>query len=268
MVSGRNVEHTCGRTWKRNPQLGPLVCIIPMTSFEDYAAGTYQNASQALKRYPEFISALKSLDSVYDAVLPRLGAAGEGAAIFAGMSHAAFLCGVKLALSGELPPAYMVIRGCLEDALYGFFLFHNPHLKAVWMARQQSKDAKTKVRDEFKIGRMKKLLKEKNSPIATQFDVAYEATIDFGAHPNSLAFTSHLTPMPGTADHMWQYVNVTPIDQAMALRVAAIGGLSALNIYGVTFPNAFVESGAAPLLVIAHERLNALPDPGTEAEHD
>jgi hypothetical protein len=237
-----------------------------MSTLEQYVDGTAGNARQVLTRYRRFISVLRTLNLAYESLLSQLTGIGEGTILFAAMSHAAFLAGVKLATSGELPPAYMVFRGTLEDALYGFYLFHHPTLKPVWMARQESEAAKKKVRDEFPVGRMRKFLTEQNQAVGQQFGLVYETTIDFGAHPNALAFTSHLQPVPGSTDHVWQYINLVPVDQAMCLRVGAMAALNALNIFALLFPQQFATSGAGKLLMQAHNEFAAVPDPGTGEE--
>lgn len=237
-----------------------------MTPFEEYVEGTRSNARNVLSRYAPFITVLNTLNSAYESFLPALGSSGEGAALFVAMSHAAFLTAVKLAVSGELLPSYMVFRGCLEDALYGFYLFHHPELKKVWSARQESEAAKNKVRDEFPIGRMRKFLTERNQAVGEQFGLVYETTIDFGAHPNALALTAHLAPIPGSTDKNWQYINLSTLDQAMALRLGAMAGLNALNIFALIFAQQFAATGAGALLMRAHKEFGALPDPGSRAE--
>lgn len=237
-----------------------------MTSFEEYVAGTTSNAHGALSRYRPFITVLRTLNSTYELLLSQLTGIGEGTIIFAAMSHAAFLAAVKLATSGELPPSYMVFRGTLEDALYGFYLFHHPELKAIWIARHESEAAKKRVRDEFPIARMRKFLVGQNEAIGSQFGLVYETTIDLGAHPNALALTSHLMPVPDSTDHIWQYINLRPEDQAMCLRVGAMAALNALNIFALLFREQFVASGAGNLKVAAHNQFAALPDAATGEE--
>jgi len=237
-----------------------------MSTFEEYVEGTTGNAEDVLTRYEPFIKVLRTLNACYERLLPSLTSTGEGTSVFVAMSHAAFLAAVKLAVSGELPPAYMVFRGCLEDALYGFFLFHHRELRSVWMARQDSEETKKKVRKEFAIGTMRGFLTEKNPAVGEQFGIAYETTIDFGAHPNTLAFTSHLAQIPESTDQTWQYINLTPVDQAMAFRIGAMAGLNALDMFALLFPDQFKETDAASLLVQGHREFAQVPEPGTAAE--
>ena len=41
-------------------------------------------------------------------------------------AHAAYFAAVRLSISGQVAEAYMVIRKCIENALYGFYLSKNP----------------------------------------------------------------------------------------------------------------------------------------------
>jgi len=237
-----------------------------MPSLEEYIIGTYGNSRDVLTRFIPHITALRTVSAAYDQLLPELSGTGEGASVFAAMSHACFLAGVKLVTAGALPPGNMVIRGALENSLYGFYLFHHGELKQVWMNRHDSPAAKQRVRDEFPIGRMLRFLKEQNEAIGSQFDLVYNTTIDLGAHPNAMALTAHLVPIPDSTDYDWQYINLSPTDLAMGLRIAAMGGLNALNIFSLIFPEQMRNTGAGVLLVRAHDELEQLPDAGSEAE--
>jgi hypothetical protein len=238
-----------------------------MPTLREYFSGTHQNSLNALTNLPKYTELLQLIDDAFDAGLLHLGSTHEGTVLFAAMSHAAFLAAAQLAASGQLPPCYMVARGCVEDAIYAFFLFHHAELKTVWSERQDSPEAKKKVRQEFTIGRMRKLLAEKNTALAEQFSIIYDATIDFGAHPNSLGAYSHLIELE-SGDFEWQYVNTTGIDQTMALRVAAMGGIFALNVFQVLFPVNFVSTGASQRIQAAHDLLLALPEQQQEAAKD
>ena len=258
--------------WSVRNDISSWLCFRNrMTTFEEYVDGTRSNARDTLTRFTPFITVLRTLNAAYETLLPSFfstGLTGEGTVLFAAMSHAAFLAAVKLAAGGELLPAYFVFRGCLEDALYGFYLFHRPELKSVWMARQDSEHAKKKVRAAFQITPMRKFLGEQAQSVGDQFRVVYETLIDFGAHPNTLAFTSHLTPIPDSTDQMWQYINLTTLDQAMAFRLGAMTGLCALNILALMFPHQFAQSGAGALLLRAHNEFSNVPEPGSKEEED
>lgn len=238
-----------------------------MPTIEEFLKGTYQNSLNALSGLPKYAELLRVVDEAFEKGLMHLGSTHEGTVLFAAMAHAAFLGATQLATSGQLPPAYMVTRGCVEDAIYAFFLYHHPELKKVWSARQNSPEAKKKVRDEFTIGRMKKYLAEKNTSLAEQFALVYDATIDLGAHPNALGAYAHLIELEA-GDFEWQYINTTRVDQTFALRMVAMGGIFALNIFQELFSVNFASTGASDQIARAHDLIDALPDPAEEAQEE
>jgi hypothetical protein len=155
-----------------------------MATLEEYFNGTHGNSLEALKSLPNYATLLRTVDRAFVKGLEHLGGTREGTVLFAAMSHATFLAAVQAAASGQLPPAYMIMRGCVENAIYGHFLFHHRELKSVWSSRNASPEAKKRVRQEFTIGRMKTFLAEKDVHLAEQFGIIYDSTIDLGAHPN------------------------------------------------------------------------------------
>jgi len=46
--------------------------------------------------------------------------------IFVARTHSYFLAAVRLAVSGQIPETYNLLRGCLENALYGYYLLKVP----------------------------------------------------------------------------------------------------------------------------------------------
>jgi hypothetical protein len=86
----------------------------------------------------------------------------------------------------------MVLRGCIESALYGFYLSKNKNSHETWLNRHASEKALKLVNDEFKIVNLFAVLKTTDLQIHDAAKILYDRTIDFGAHPNELALTSLL----------------------------------------------------------------------------
>jgi hypothetical protein len=97
---------------------------------------------------------------------------------------------VRLALSGQVPEAFMVLRGCLENALYGFYVTRKSLSQEIWLRRHDDEESKKKVRREFKISNLLKLLGKDDKKLRDTVSDLYEKTIDFGGHPNEKAFFS------------------------------------------------------------------------------
>ena len=96
-----------------------------MPTIEEFFKGIHQNSLNALSRLPKYAELLRTVDAAFEKGLSHLGSTHEGTVLFAAMAHASFLSALQLAASGQLPPAYMVSRGCVEDAIYAFFLYHH-----------------------------------------------------------------------------------------------------------------------------------------------
>jgi len=74
------------------------------------------------------------------------------AAFFSLKAHSSYLGSVRLSTSGQLPEAYMVLRGCLENSLYGFYFHRKPESGKTWLRRHEDEESRRRVRDEFKAG--------------------------------------------------------------------------------------------------------------------
>ncbi len=104
---------------------------------------------------------------------------------FLQQSHSFYLASVRLILSGQVAPAYALLRGCIENSLYCVRVHSNPKLKAVWLNRMNNKKA---VKENFQISQMWTDLAKLNSNLQESVQSQYELTIDEGAHPNVSAF--------------------------------------------------------------------------------
>jgi len=107
-------------------------------------------------------------------------------------SHSAYLGAVRLAISGQVGEAYMVLRGCLENALYGLFFYKNPNKAKLWYERHDSDIKRKEVRDEFKIYRMFQIIEKEGPNVSGACRDLYETCIDYGAHPNERSVSSVL----------------------------------------------------------------------------
>lgn len=76
---------------------------------------------------------LTTIDSLFRRAIDAMN---NSRAWFAGFfllrSHASYLGAVRLSASTQFAETYMVLRGCLENALYGLFIHENPK-NPLWM---------------------------------------------------------------------------------------------------------------------------------------
>ena len=156
-------------------------------------------------------------------------------------SHCAYLGGVRLALSGQVAESYMVLRGCIESALYGLFLYNNPSLMEIWFKRHNDENSKQKVKNLFKIIEMFKLLKDNNEEIYRISKQLYELTIDYGAHPNERAFTSNMEikRSVGKSKIIMSFLNTDRIPLLFCITTTMQTGLCSLYIFQIIFKDRF-----------------------------
>ncbi|MFZ2493513.1 MAG: hypothetical protein WA208_18700 [Thermoanaerobaculia bacterium] len=228
-------------------------------SLEDYIDGTAANARRSLATYPDHVAVIRQIDEAFAVLLDHVTGRNDHATVFAAMSHADFLAATRLALGGELPASLAAARSCVEDALYGFFIHRHPELMKVWASRHESDEAKSAVRKNFKYAPMLEDLRKYLQKVGDQVDVAYQATIDLGAHPNVLKLFMNLKADP-SGGYEWQYVNLDKLDVGMALRGVAFAALAALNTFKEVWPITFGSTAAGRTLQDIHAAFVALPD--------
>ncbi|HEY9789649.1 MAG TPA: tetratricopeptide repeat protein [Candidatus Obscuribacterales bacterium] len=95
--------------------------------------------------------------------------------------HSSFLGAVRLAMTGQIPQAQMVLRGCLEASMYAYMVFRSPADKAVWLDR--ATDAE-KVKEQFSVNRIWRTMEHHDKALKARLKPLYDRTIDEGAHPN------------------------------------------------------------------------------------
>lgn len=202
---------------------------------------------------------LSAIDSIFRRAIDALT---NSHAWFAGFfllrSHASYLGGVRLSTSGQLAEAYMVLRGCLENALYGLFLHETPELRQVWLNRHEDEGSRRRVREEFRITRMLDLLEAKDATTSGAARSLYDRTIDYGAHPNEMALLTVLRQTENP-DHVRFDVNYISDDStpalALCLRTNAQVGVCNLRIFRLVIPERFTILGISDSLDVASRGL-------------
>lgn len=106
-------------------------------------------------------------------------------------TQAAFGGASKLALSAQIPEMYMLLRGTIENAMYGFYVWKKPDKKEVWLARHDSPQAKTTAKNEFTVSNMYLAIAAVDNTLRDDVWKLYNETIDMGAHPNVKTFIDH-----------------------------------------------------------------------------
>jgi hypothetical protein len=132
------------------------------------------------------------VDSLYMDFIPdAAGIKPATASILLLNAHASLRAAMHLALSGQLVPVFMTMRGSIESALYANSMVANPALEDVWLNRDRDKRARQTCRQEFTSGKMFDYLSNaQDREFSDRIREIYDSTIDFGAHPNSRSLIS------------------------------------------------------------------------------
>jgi hypothetical protein len=126
--------------------------------------------------------------------------------LFLSMSHGAYLGAVRLALGGQLAPSYMVMRGCLENALYAFRIYKNPKLFKIYKDRYKGNSEKKESRNKFNLADIFCELNNHCPEIGGPAKDLYDSTIDLGAHPNVMAIKTNLHFDEEKREYQFSYI--------------------------------------------------------------
>lgn len=156
-------------------------------------------------------------------------------------AHSSYRGACRLVLSGQLPEAYMVLRGCLENSLYGLFLHAHSEKAETWLRQSDDDASKRKIRNEFAITPMLAMLDSKDAVTGKAVRDIYGRTIDFGAHPNELALTSNarVETAEGARRLELSYLTGDSTALRVCLKTAAQVGVGSLRIFRLVFRERF-----------------------------
>lgn len=158
-------------------------------------------------------------------------------AFFVLRAHSAYLGGARLAVSGQVVEAYMVLRGCLEAGLYGLYLSRNSASTDVWARRHEDEASRRSCRNEFSTGRLMRSLERESPRVYTVANTLYERTIDSGAHPNERALLENMRRTETNDVVRFELLYVTADMSAIraVMRTTAQVGVCALDIFRLIY---------------------------------
>jgi hypothetical protein len=186
---------------------------------------------------------LIAIDAFYRQLIDNLNRSPDWfAALFVLRTHSSFLAAVRLAVSGQLPETYMILRGTLENALYGFYISIRPELRETWLRRHDDAASMRAVKQEFQIGSIFKRLALANAKIGDITQTLYERTIDSGAHPNEQALMQVLDMKQGADQIRFDVRYLTKGDElafGACLKTTAQVGVCSLDIFRIIFHERF-----------------------------
>jgi hypothetical protein len=212
-----------------------------MSSFFDAARSnsfaTYHHFSGSYRRIVDIDALYLSLLTDFKDPEDPLGA---GLAI---RCHSAFRAAAQLALSGQIPECFMVLRGGLELALYAHHASTSEERAQIWMTRTDSEEAKRRSKQEFTGRAIFPELVSKNPEVGRIASELYERSIEYGAHPNVRGVLTTMTHEEREGEQSFSFTYLTGDNIALqfGMKSWCQNAICALDILELVFPERFEQ---------------------------
>jgi len=162
-------------------------------TLQDYLIATFENAQDHASEPPQLMFLVEQMDHIFQQELfaPDFEA-NPATCLLAMNAYTMLLSAVRQALSGHLVSTYPIARTALESACYGFLIAQDEAKADIWLHRHDSDKAHRSCRDTFTVAKAVKELNSIDPVMAKYVQAHYDASIDFGAHPNRKSVIDHL----------------------------------------------------------------------------
>ncbi len=182
VTSSQEVRNFKGQTLKINA--GTLL---------DYLNATLENSNDHAQVPPQLMYMIHQMDRIFhEEIFDHEFDVPPTASLLAMNAYIMLLNAVRQALSGHTVSVFPVIRTALESACYAYLIAHDEAMENIWLDRHTSESARQRCRNMFNAKKAANTLKAVSLEMAEYVMALYEASIDFGAHPNRKAVLNHL----------------------------------------------------------------------------
>ncbi|HBP5358172.1 MULTISPECIES: hypothetical protein [Pseudomonas aeruginosa group] len=175
-------------------------------TLQDYLAATFENAQDHASEPPQLMFMVEQMDQIFQREIfaPNFEA-DPTACLLAMNAYTMLLSAVRQALSGHLVSTYPIARTALESACYGFLIARDDAKADIWLHRHDSEKALRSCRVTFTVAKTVKELRSISPEMAEYVQAHYDASIDFGAHPNRKSVFDHLEYAGPAEDEMYGF---------------------------------------------------------------
>lgn len=185
-----------------------------------------------------------------------------------GRTNGCFIGAIRLASSGQITETWILLRACLENSLYAFYMAENPALVKIWTDRHESEGHKKKCKKAFTVKKLFTALNKKSHGIATETKSLYEQTIDWGAHPNERSLFINLENKREDSGFNFNVLNPDEIFLKSSLCSILLTVSTVFKIFTLVYPDSFeqpnlkikmvnLNKGMIPLLHLVSDQLRA-----------
>jgi hypothetical protein len=159
------------------------------------------------------------------------------AGFFLVRTRSTLLAACRHALSGQVGEAYVVLRVCLENALYGLYISGDHQRQQTWLRRHDDETSMNKVKREFTVANVMAHLEAIDKRSAEIAQKLYDTSIDYGGHPNERSITSQVTITSDDNSHNFSasLFSTGDLRHALCLKSTARFGVCCLDIFGHVF---------------------------------
>lgn len=172
-------------------------------------------------------------------------------------AYSCFFAAVRLSCSGQITEMWVLLRACLENSLYAFYISENPELAKVWTERHDNEDTKRKCKKAFVVKNIWNDLEAKSKSIAKEAKSVYEQSIDWGAHPNERTLFPNLVEKPEGSGFNLQILNPNLDLMRASLTTIVFTADVVFRIFALIFPDEFQQPNLA--LKISNLRRSSKP---------
>jgi hypothetical protein len=159
-------------------------------------------------------------------------------------THSSFLAAIRLAMSGQIPESYAILRVGIEQAWYALHITKDPHppeRATVWLSRNDDETSKSKCKIEFSVRNVRSTHESLDLVSAKQLHELYETMIDYGAHPNQMSLFAAMSESETEQETTFKvgilFPELVPI--VATLRMAVAVAVGSLKVFQRVFPERF-----------------------------
>lgn len=182
-------------------------------SFRAFLTACTENQDEVLAQNSPYVALMDALDSFLLTHITNPTEAPSDLVMHALRINSRFMLmtGFRIGLTGHAAAVYPTLRTALETACYAFLMSHDEALSDVWMKRSLSVDHTKAFKKAFKqpIADARDLI-DKLHPnnLGTWMYELYQASMEFGAHPNALTVVLHTRFSDDEASGWTKYENI------------------------------------------------------------
>ncbi len=177
---------------------------------------------------------LAAIDQVFCDIIYNLSQSPEFVSgFFLFRTHSSFRGAARMSLSGQVAETYMVLRSCLESALYGLYVAGDVNRQLIWLRRHDDDARRRHFRNEFTIRKVMDHLQSIDAKTHHIAQSLYDRTIDYGGHPNVRAVNTQIkNESDGSrAEFTAEYFLCGDLPHQVSLKSSAQIGICSLDVF-------------------------------------